>query len=81
MIREGYEWIAPFEKALIAERTDLQTSTSSTITEYYYNYLYVDSGLYAAQIERYLKTFPREQLHVILFEALKLISSYHTTCI
>lgn len=72
MIREGYEWIAPFEKALIAEKDRLADQHFKYHNpEYYYNYLYVDSGLYAAQIERYLKTFPREQLHVILFEALK----------
>ena len=72
MIREGYEWIAPFEKTLIVEKDRLADQHFKYHNlEYYYNYLYVHSGLYAAQVERYLKAFPKEQLHIILFDELE----------
>src|SRR5436305_1667598 len=31
---------------------------------------YIDSGYYADQLERYLQLFPREQLHVVVFDDL-----------
>ena len=72
MIREGYEWIYPFEKALIAEKDRIADEYFKyNNPHYFYNYLYFNSGLYAEQINRYLKLFPRKQILVMLFEDLK----------
>jgi len=54
------QWIAPFEKTLIAEKDRLVDQHFKYHNpQYYYNYLYIHSGLYAAQVERYLKAFQR----------------------
>lgn len=72
MIREGYEWITPFEKALITEEERLNNQQFKYYNpQYYYNYLYFSSGCYAAQIERYLNLFPRQQIYITLFEDIK----------
>jgi hypothetical protein len=72
MIGAGYEWIYPFEKALIVEEERLKDSYFKHHNpEYFYNYLYFNSGLYASQIERYFQLFSGEQIKVLLFEDLK----------
>jgi len=72
MCKLGVEWIAPFEKALGVENERYNDNLFKHNNPfYYYGYLYFHSGLYAAQIERYLSPFPREQIHIILFEELK----------
>lgn len=72
MIREGYEWIYPFEKALIAEEERyISEKFKHHNVQYYYNYLYFYSGLYKEQIKRYLELFSIEQIHIILFDDLQ----------
>jgi hypothetical protein len=69
MTREGYEPAPSFEHALAREPERLQDAAfRRSNPEYYFNYLYLSSGRYADQVERYLKAFPRERLHVILFD-------------
>ncbi|MBW4575273.1 MAG: sulfotransferase domain-containing protein [Aphanothece sp. CMT-3BRIN-NPC111] len=72
MSREGKEWIATFEKALSAEKDRIgDEDFKANIPAWHTNYLYFYSGLYFAQVERYLENFPRDQVHIILFEDLK----------
>jgi hypothetical protein len=39
--------------------------------EYWYNYLYFNSGLYSKQVQRYINVFPKKQVYVLLLEDLK----------
>ncbi len=39
--------------------------------EYYYNYLYFNSGLYYQQVKRYLNLFGYDNIHIIKFDDLK----------
>ena len=72
MIREGYEWIYPFEKALTYEKKRLQDEHFKYYnSQYYYNYLYFHSGLYSIQVKRYTEIFRKDKVHIILFEELK----------
>ncbi|UCD86500.1 MAG: sulfotransferase, partial [Desulfobacterales bacterium] len=72
MRRYGFEKINTFEKALKAEekRVDSQ-SFRNKCPQYYYNFLYFRSGLYAEQIERYFSLFDRNQFHFLTLEQLK----------
>ncbi|MGH9241335.1 MAG: sulfotransferase [Vicinamibacterales bacterium] len=68
----GAEWVSTFEKALLAEssrRRDQRFKHSNPL--WYALYEYFHSGLYSAQIERYLSAFPEEQVKVILFDDLE----------
>lgn len=60
MRRHGHETINSFEKALAVEEKRIQ-SPSFKKDQYLYNYLYVESGKYGRQIDRYLSFFPTEQ--------------------
>lgn len=71
MVWYAYEWVFPFEKALkIEEKRLTDESFKQYNPQYYYNYLYFNSGKYSAQIRNYLNTFPQSQIRVILFEDL-----------
>lgn len=69
MRRSGYEYINTFEKALQAEE---ERSASKRFMEncpqYFYNFLYFQSGLYGEQLKRYFSLFSKEQLHITTFE-------------
>lgn len=72
MIREGYEWLYPFEKALSAEEDRMKNEQFEFHNpQYYYNYLYYYSGLYSEQILRYIERFPKEHIKFFLFDDLK----------
>lgn len=72
MVSHGYEWIYPFEKALMAESKRMRDSSFKYHNpEYYYNYLYFSSGLYAEQLRRYMDIFNRSQIHIVLTDDLK----------
>jgi len=72
MIREGFEWVFPFEKALDVEDARMKDEEFKLHTpQYYYNYLYYHSGLYSEQILRYTKRFPKEQIKIILYDDFK----------
>lgn len=67
----GVEHMTSFEKALEKENQRFENERFRHNNPFaYYTYLYFRSGLYAAQVERYLKTFPREQVHVTLSDDL-----------
>ena len=71
MTAAGNEWLAPFEKALEAEderATDPRFFRK--VPQYFYNYLYFQSGLYSPQIARYLRLFPRDQVLFLRFDDL-----------
>ena len=68
----GLETATPFEKALALE--DLRYGNPRFQRErelLYYAFLYYHSGLYFEQIQRYLDAFPREQVHILLYDDLK----------
>lgn len=68
----GAEWITSFEKALEAESTRMRDERFKYGNLLWYAlYQYFHSGLYGAQIERYLNTFPRHQVKVILSDDLE----------
>ncbi len=69
MIKEGYESIDTFEKALEAETERVRDADfPNTCGQYHWNFFYFRSGLYSAQIRRYLEVFPRENIHFVQFE-------------
>lgn len=69
MVKEGYEFLSPFEKALKEEEKRRRNPDFKfNNPENFYNYLYFHSGLYSDQILRYLELFTTKQIHVILFD-------------
>lgn len=71
MVQEGYEYVSTFQKALNKEpKRKLKTIPNFWEPEYYYNYLYFNSGLYAEQVDRYLTRFGTNTL-ILRFEDLK----------
>ena len=52
-----------FEQAIVEEQNRIKQDDVSKA-----RYSYIQRGLYAEQVERYLKLFPRENIHFILFE-------------
>lgn len=68
----GLEPVTTFERALKREEDRAADERFKRDRELlYYAYLYYRSGLYSAQIQRYLDAFPREQIHILLNEDLK----------
>jgi hypothetical protein len=68
----GFEDAPTFEKGLAREAERL--GNAAFIKQWqllHYAFLYYHSGLYAEQVARYFDAFPREQVHVILFDDLK----------
>nr|ASV47145.1 sulfotransferase [uncultured bacterium] len=68
----GVEWATSFEQALDleAERiADEQFKHDNPL--WFYLYLYFNSGLYSAQVQRYLDVFPADQVHVVLSDELE----------
>lgn len=61
-VRDGWETLS-FEDALAQEEARKLDNW-----EFFWHYRAV--GLYADQVERYLRVFPRDQVHVVLFEDL-----------
>jgi hypothetical protein len=72
LVQLGFEWITPFERALAEEEVRMSSDRFKHDNPFwYYAYLYFHSGLYADQVERYLTTFPRDRVKIILFERLQ----------
>jgi len=68
----GFEDAPTFEKGLAREASRL--GNARFIKEWqllYHAFLYYHSGLYAEQVSRYFDAFPREQVHVVLFDDMK----------
>jgi hypothetical protein len=69
----GYEYISSFEKALeIEEKRFNSKRFQKRCPQYFYNYLYFRSGLYAQQLQRYFSRFKMEQFHILSLEHLKI---------
>lgn len=69
MRANGYEKFETFAEALAAEpgraaSEDFKRSNG----QYFYNFLYFDSGIYDRQVRRFLEAFGREQVRVLIFE-------------
>jgi hypothetical protein len=73
MVNHGYEWADTFERAL-----DIELSRKSDAhfymhnPQYFYIYMYFESGLYSEQIARYVKEFSADNLKIILMDDLKI---------
>jgi hypothetical protein len=68
----GFEDAPTFEKGLAREASRLGNARFMKDWQLLYHaFLYYHSGLYAEQVSRYLEVFPREQVHVLLFDDLK----------
>ncbi|HWV55943.1 MAG TPA: sulfotransferase domain-containing protein [Longimicrobiales bacterium] len=69
MTSEGYEYAPTFESALRLEaRRAADERFRWHNPEYFYNYMYLGSGRYGEQIERWFRHFPRHQLLILVFE-------------
>lgn len=70
MVQEGYEWIYPFERALLSENNRKEKLIPSFFKRAYYtDYLYFSSGLYYKQVKGFMDLFG-ENVKVIIFEEL-----------
>jgi hypothetical protein len=66
----GHEDIADFEEAYAAEsdrRRGQRVPKNALVPEALY---YSEIAMFAPQVERYLRTFPREQVHIVLYDDL-----------
>lgn len=63
----GSEYLDFFE-ALETRAVGLRRDEATRLTGRPENYLYVSRARYADQVQRYLDRFPREQLHIILYD-------------
>lgn len=67
-LRRGYETLS-FEEAIKIEPERIKDDdTDKKWLSQRNNFSYIDRGYYAKQIKRYLKYFPKENMHFILFE-------------
>lgn len=71
MIREGWEWLSPFEKALNAEQGRIANNSFAESVLYKYVYFYSQFALYSEQIDRYFSFFSKNKVKIILFDDLK----------
>lgn len=69
MVQEGYEYSLNFEMALKKELSRKYKKIPNFFEpEYYWNYMYLESGLYYEQVKRYFELFNSEKIKVIIFE-------------
>lgn len=69
MVMDGYEKYSSFEKALEAEETRyFDQHFYWHNPEYFWDYIYFRSGLYFAQVKRYLDVFGSENVKIFLFD-------------
>jgi len=67
----GQETIVDFEDALAAEPARLRGEQIPPGTRFPLSFQYNARADYPDQIQRFFETFPREQIHIIIFEDLK----------
>lgn len=68
MVQDGYEYANTFEDALSLEESRRKKEIPNFFEpEYYYNYLYFNSGKYYHQVKRYLRLF-KENVIILKFE-------------
>jgi hypothetical protein len=69
MTREGYEYAPTFRQALAIEEERLGNAAfKHNNPEYYYNFLYFNSGLYSNQVQRFIDTFSPMRILFVLFD-------------
>jgi hypothetical protein len=70
MHQYGFETLPTFEAGLGTETKDRLDCDEfhDNNCQYYYNFLYFNSGLYHDQVKGFFDTFGRQQVHVIIFE-------------
>ena len=66
-VRNGFESL-PFADAIKAEPERAAAAAADPVAATIRPFAYVERGLYARQLRTYLEIFPRDRLHVILFE-------------
>ena len=65
MVQDGYEYAGTFEEALKLEEMRAHKKIPNYFEpEYYHNYMYFHSGLYYAQVKRYIDLFKKNVLLV-----------------
>lgn len=70
MVQDGYEWAPSFEKAVrLEEKRKKNFGPKFLQPQYFWNYMYLTSGLYSSQIERYKVEFG-ENVLLLTFEEL-----------
>jgi hypothetical protein len=68
----GFEDAGTFEKGLAREAQRLNNPAFISRWQLlYYAFLYYHSGLYSEQVERYQRSFPPDQIHIVLYDDLK----------
>jgi hypothetical protein len=66
MRREGFERISSFDKAIVTEKIRIQSDQfRKKHRQYFYNYMYVNSGKYGEQIARYFQFYRQEQFLIL----------------
>jgi len=72
MVQDGYEFSERFEDALQLEvfRRSVRSVPNWYEPQYFWNYMYFESGLYVNQVKRYIELFGGKSVLVLKFEAL-----------
>lgn len=80
MVRQGYEFLDTFEKALAAEpkRLARKLKGPELISPSKKAYLYFNSGLYSEQVKRFYHHFPKQNIMVVRFD--DLVDQPHKVC-
>ena len=70
MVQEGYDWVYPFERAVLRERARKHRSIPNHLEHAFRDdYMYFSSGMYYSQVKRYFDLFGKN-VKVIIFEEL-----------
>jgi hypothetical protein len=71
MVMEGYEWLTDFSTALEKESERLHDPIFyRSNPEFFWDYMYFNSGLYVEQVNRYFQIFGKDNVRVYLFDNL-----------
>lgn len=69
MCQDGYEYAPTLDLAFKLEKKRKTKKIPNYFEpEYYYNYLYFESGLYFEQVQRYIDEFGRQKVKIYVFE-------------
>jgi hypothetical protein len=71
MRRYGHESYRTFEKALRAENKRLTSQQFKEKHQYFYHFLYFNSGLFGEQIQRYFELFDEKQFYIVTIDQIK----------
>lgn len=79
MVREGYENASTFAEALELESSRARhPSFRESCPQFFPDYLYYETGLYSAQVRRFLETFGPRNVRTFIFE--EFVSNPRITC-